>query len=88
MSLEALGFCGRGEGIDFIADGHTSPGGAHPVNPNGGQIGEGYLHGFNGVVEAVRQIRGESANQVPDVHTMVVTSGPALPTSAMALQAC
>ncbi len=87
MSLEALGFCARGEGIDFIADGQTSPGGAHPVNPNGGQIGEGYLHGFNGVVEAVRQIRGESANQIPDTNTMVVTSGPALPTSAMVLQA-
>lgn len=87
MSLESLGFCGRGEGIDFIADGHTSPGGNHPVNPNGGQIGEGYLHGFNGIVEAVRQIRGHSANQIPDVNTMVVTSGPALPTSAMVLQA-
>ncbi len=88
MSLEALGFCGRGEGIDFIAEGHTSPGGAHPVNPNGGQIGEGYLHGFNGIVEAVRQIRGHSVNQIPNINTMVVTSGPALPTSAMVLQAC
>ncbi|MEW5810405.1 MAG: lipid-transfer protein [Actinomycetota bacterium] len=88
MSLEALGFCGRGEGLDFIAEGHTAPGGAHPVNPNGGQIGEGYLHGFNGIVEAVRQIRGTSVNQIPDTETMVVTSGPALPTSAMILQAC
>lgn len=88
MSLEALGLCGRGEGIDFIADGHTSPGGAFPINPNGGQIGEGYLHGFNGIVEAVRQIRGDSVNQIPDTNTMIVTSGPALPTSAMVLQAC
>ncbi|MCF6387391.1 lipid-transfer protein [Mycobacterium sp. MBM] len=88
MSLEALGFCGRGEGIDFIADGHTSPGGRHPVNPNGGQIGEGYLHGFNGIVEAVRQIRGVAVNQLPAANTVMITSGPALPTSAMVLQAC
>jgi acetyl-CoA acetyltransferase len=86
MSLEALGFCNRGEGIDFIADGHTSPGGLLPVNPNGGQMGEGYLHGFNGIVEAVRQLRGTSVNQVHDVNRMIVTSGPALPTSAMVLQ--
>lgn len=88
MSLEALGFCGRGEGIDFIADGNTSPGGPHPVNPNGGQIGEGYLHGFNGIVEAVRQIRGVAVNQLPAANTVMITSGPALPTSAMVLQAC
>ena len=88
MSLEALGYCGRGEGIDFIADGNTSPGGRYPVNPNGGQIGEGYLHGFNGIVEAVRQIRRVSVNQIPGANTVMVTSGPALPTSAMILQGC
>lgn len=86
MSLEALGFCGPGEGSQMVAAGLIGPGGALPVNPNGGQLAEGYVHGFNGLVEAVRQIRGSAVNQVEAVSRVVVTSGPALPTSALILE--
>ncbi|MEO6511547.1 MAG: acetyl-CoA acetyltransferase [Nocardioides sp.] len=68
LSVEALGFCGRGEVLDFIQDGRTRPGGALPLNTNGG--GLSYCHpGQYGVlllVEAVRQLRGGcGARQVP-----------------------
>ncbi|MHB1775805.1 MAG: thiolase C-terminal domain-containing protein [Acidimicrobiales bacterium] len=74
MQLEALGFCARGEAKDFVADGHLGPGGRLPCNTNGGLIGEGYIHGLNLTGEAVRQLRGESCNQVDGATTVLVTS--------------
>ena len=49
-----------------------------PVNPNGGLIGEAYLHGVNNIIEAVRQLRGDAANQVSGARTALVTGGGAL----------
>ena len=56
-----------------------------PINTHGGQLGEAYIHGMNGIAEAVRQIRGTSVNQVKDVHNMVVTAGTGVPTSGLIL---
>ncbi len=64
MQLEELGFCGRGEAKDFATIENLSIGGRLPINTNGGQLGEAYIHGMNGIAEAVRQIRGTSCNQV------------------------
>ena len=72
MQLEGLGFCGRGEAKDFIADGNLGPQGSLPCNTNGGLIGEGYIHGLNLTTEAVRQLRGHSSNQLVDPTTALV----------------
>jgi acetyl-CoA acetyltransferase len=85
MQLEELGFCGRGEAKDLIADGGIEIDGRLPVNPNGGQLGEAYIHGMNGIAEAVRQVRGTSVNQVPDVENVLVTAGTGVPTSGLIL---
>jgi acetyl-CoA acetyltransferase len=85
MQLEALGFCGPGEGKDFVAGGRIELGGELPINTNGGQLGEAYIHGMNGLAEAVRQLRGTSVNQVRGVEHVLVTSGPGVPTSALVL---
>lgn len=74
LSVEGLGFCTPGEVLDFIADGRIRPGGALPLNTNGG--GLSYCHpGQYGVlllVEAVRQLRGEcGARQVPGAEVAV-----------------
>jgi acetyl-CoA acetyltransferase len=74
MQLEALGFCSFGEAKEFVADGNLAPAGALPCNTNGGLIGEGYIHGLNMVGEAVRQIRGTAANQLPAVDVALVSS--------------
>ena len=84
--LEAFGFCGKGEAADFVRDGHISRGGKIPVNTNGGQIGEAYIHGLNGVTEVVRQLRGQSVNQVNDAENALVTAGAGVPTGAMILR--
>ncbi len=47
MQLEALNFCGRGEAAAYVASGTVGCGGAMPMNTHSGQIGEGYIHGFN-----------------------------------------
>lgn len=83
--LEELGFCGRGEARHFIADGHLDPGGPVPLNTHGGQLGEAYLHGMNGIAEAVRLVRGSSVNQPVDVSNVVVTAGTGVPTSGVVL---
>ncbi len=80
--LESFGFCQRGEAKDFIKDGHISRGGKLPVNTNGGQIGEAYIHGLNGIAEVVRQMRGTSVNQVDKAETALVTAGAGVPTGA------
>jgi acetyl-CoA acetyltransferase len=83
--LEEFGFCGRGEAKDFIADGGIEIGGRLPVNTHGGQLGEAYLHGMNGIAEGVRLVRGTSVNQVPDAEHVLVTGGTGVPTSALML---
>jgi len=83
--LEEFGFCGRGEARDFIRDGAIELGGRLPINTHGGQLGEAYIHGMNGIAEGVRQIRGQSVNQVPAVEHTLVTAGTGVPTSAILL---
>jgi acetyl-CoA acetyltransferase len=74
MQLEALGFCGPGEAKDFIAEGGIGPGGTLPCNTHGGLIGEGYIHGLNLTLEAVRQLRGTSSNQVANARAALVAA--------------
>ncbi|EME65571.1 lipid-transfer protein [Rhodococcus ruber BKS 20-38] len=85
MQLEELGFCAPGEAKDFVADGAIELGGRLPLNTHGGQLGEAYIHGMNGIAEGVRQLRGTSVNQVPDVENVLVTAGTGVPTSGLVL---
>jgi acetyl-CoA acetyltransferase len=84
-SLEAYGFCEWGEAKDFIKNGNIEIGGDLPVNTHGGQLGEAYIHGLNGVAEAVRQLRGSAVNQVEGVENILVTAGNGVPTSGVIL---
>ncbi|GAB3007055.1 lipid-transfer protein [Amycolatopsis acidiphila] len=85
MQLEELGFCGRGEAPGFTAGDTLSLNGELPLNPHGGQLGEAYVHGMNGIAEAVRQVRGTAVNQVSDVAHVLVTAGTGVPTSGLIL---
>ncbi|MFB8080371.1 lipid-transfer protein [Streptomyces sp. NPDC056013] len=79
MQLEEFGFCGPGEAADFVAADVL------PLNTHGGQLGEAYLHGMNGIAEAVRQLRGTSVNQIPGAERTLVTAGTGVPTSGLIL---
>jgi acetyl-CoA acetyltransferase len=74
LALEDLGFCAKGDGGPFVADGRLAPGGALPAMTSGG--GLSYNHpgafGLLLLVEAVRQLRGEAGErQVPDARVAV-----------------
>ncbi len=74
-----------GEGKYFIREGNLEIGGRLPSNTHGGQLGEAYLHGVNGIAEAVRMLRGPSTNQPKNIENMFVTARPAVPTSGLIL---
>ncbi|MCI4592046.1 thiolase family protein [Sphingobium sp. BYY-5] len=76
--LEGLGFCGIGEGGQFLEGGkRIALDGELPMNTGGGQLGWGRLHGFGFAYEAVVQLRGEGgARQIAgDPRVAVATSG-------------
>lgn len=87
MQLEDWGFCMKGDGGPFVADGNVDLGGRLPINTGGGHMSEGYIHGMNHIVEGVRQMRGDSTSQVPGAETCLVTSTPLPPGSALILRA-
>jgi acetyl-CoA acetyltransferase len=87
LSLEGYGFCERGEGGAFTENGALEwPDGRLPTNTSGGGMSEAYVHGFNLVLEGVRQIRGTSTSQVEGADVSLVTSGEGVPTSALLLR--
>lgn len=87
LQLEEFGFCERGQGPEFIRGGdNIRIDGKVPLNTSGGLLSEAYIHGYNLIIEAVRQVRGTAVNQVKDAELALVTAGPGLPTSAMILR--
>ena len=76
LTVEDLGFCAKGEGGAFVDDGGLEVGGRLPTNTDGGGLSACHpgMRGMFLIVEAVRQLRGESINQVPDA-TVAVAHG-------------
>jgi acetyl-CoA acetyltransferase len=85
-TLEGYGFCGEGEAGSFVEDGAIEVGGRLPINTSGGSLSEAYVHGFNLLLEGVRQLRGDSTSQVPDARSCLVTGSETVPTSAVILR--
>jgi len=71
-SLESYGFVPDGQAWRYVTEQGTGPDSPLPVNTHGGHLSEAYLHGMNGILEAVRQLRGTAANQVPDADVALV----------------
>ena len=78
IQLQEYGFCAQGDGPDYLRSAA-----AVPLNTSGGGLSEAYIHGFNLLVEGVRQVRGDAANQVAGVTHSLVTSGNVVPTGAV-----
>ena len=74
VCLEDYGFCEKGAGGPFVADGKTAPGGSLPVNTGGGQLSSFYMWGMTPVSEAVIQLRGDGGQrQVPGAQVALVS---------------
>ncbi len=77
VTLEGLGFCGPGEGPDFVAGQRTAPGGDFPLNTSGGGLSYTHpgMYGIFLVVEAVRQLRGEAGDRQLDAPKLALVNG-------------
>jgi acetyl-CoA acetyltransferase len=76
--LEALGFCGPGEAFDFISGGRIALDGQLPLNPSGGSLGAGRMHGAAHLVDSVQQVQGRAGQrQVPGAQVALTAIGPA-----------
>ena len=74
VTLEDYGFCAKGDGGPFVADGRIAPGGALPLNTGGGQLSSFYMWGMTPISEAVIQLRGHGgARQVAEAHVALVS---------------
>jgi acetyl-CoA acetyltransferase len=73
LTLEGLGFCAPGEGGPFVADGKLAWDGALPANTDGGGLSSNHpgMRGIFLLIEATRQLRGESTAQVPGAQIAV-----------------
>lgn len=77
MQFEDLGFCKKGEAVDFVRNHDLTTGGSFPHNTSGGQLSVGQAGaagGYLGLVEALRQVTGAAlGGQVKDAKTVVVS---------------
>jgi acetyl-CoA acetyltransferase len=78
--LEAFGFCGEGEGGDFVMNGRIRVGGELPVATNGGTMSfshAGVVQLLQKPLNAVLQMRGElpPALTVPNAKVALATNG-------------
>lgn len=85
-SLIDHGFCTYESAAEVITfDNLVAPSGKLPVNTGGGNFAQGFIHGIGTAIEAVRQLRGESANPVPGAKTCLLAGGPGAPTVSSAI---
>lgn len=75
VTLEDYGFCKKGEGGPFVADGKLGPGGALPTNTGGGELSAYYMWGMTPLSEAIIQARGQGGERQVARHDRILCTG-------------
>ena len=77
MSIVEHGLCAPDEVNEFFTlENFKAPDGKMPINTSGGNLAECYMHGLELIIEAARQLRGQSPNQLENPEVALVASGP------------
>jgi len=74
LTLEAYGFCPKGQGGKFVEGGRIELGGELPINTAGGLLSETGMPGLQLVLEGVRQMRAEALSQVKGARTCAISN--------------
>ena len=83
MSLIEHGLCDYSDANEVLT--FRADGGGLPLNTSGGNLAECYMHGLGLQIEAVRQVRGDSSNQVDDVKVSLANAGPMVEIASTAI---
>jgi acetyl-CoA acetyltransferase len=75
VTLEDYGFCEKGEGGAFVANGRLGPNGSLPTNTGGGQLSGYYMWGMTPLSEAIIQARGQGGERQVDKNDLILVSG-------------
>ena len=75
VTLEDYGFCPKGEGGAFVADGSLAPGGKLACNTGGGQLSSYYMWGMTPLSEAILQARGAGGERQAPRNDVILVSG-------------
>jgi acetyl-CoA acetyltransferase len=75
VTLEDYGFCAKGEGGPFAADGRLAPGGSLPTNTGGGQLSAYYMWGMTPLSEGIIQARRQGGERQVEKHDIVLVTG-------------
>ena len=85
QNMEGLGLCEFGGAGEYLRR-QARDGRGAVINPSGGLLAEGYLHGMNNIAEAVWQVQGEAGpTQVDDCEVALTCSGGHMTGSALVL---
>jgi acetyl-CoA acetyltransferase len=86
MSLIEHGLCTYENANEVLTyENLVAPDGGIPLNTSGGNLAECYMHGLGLQIEAIRQIRGTSTNQVPGARVALANAGPMVEVASTAL---
>jgi acetyl-CoA acetyltransferase len=75
FQIEDYGWAEKGEASEFLREGRMAPGGDVPINTGGGLLSSHHFGNMTGIIEAIRQLRGNAGERQVDDAEIGIVSG-------------